>query len=123
MDFQLTDANREHFVEWLKDRAQFSIWFVSVITASFMGLTFFGKKPGVEDPQALYLLVALALLLLSLVLNFVNAWTIPTWRLRIATGTLARATRMYYELATITWIAVILFVVGLTLGFAGNMEM
>ena len=123
MDLTVTDANREHLVEWLKDRSQFNIWFVSIITASFMGLTFFGDKPGFENMQQTYLAVALLLLLASLILNFTSAWSIPTWRLKLASGQIQNAARMYYELATISWIAVFLFVAALTLGFISNLKL
>ena len=121
MSFDVTDENRPHLIEWLNDRGNFNIWFVSIITASFMGLTIFGElKPGFKTPQAQYLAISMMLLIVSLLLNFVSAWSIPGWKLKLNTRKITNSRWMYYELSATTWVGVIAFVVALTLGLISN---
>lgn len=123
MNYQITDDNKQHLVEWLKDRNQFSIWSVSIISTSFVVLTVFGNNPGFNQPAQVMLSISLVLMLFALIANFVTAWSIPGWKLKLQTGQLTDTKRMYYEISINTWISVILYVSGLTLGFIGNVPM
>ncbi len=119
--FDVTEETREPVLEWLKERSQFSIWFTSLVTACFVVLTVFGNKPGFDSGGQQCLSAALLLMLLAILCNFVCVWSIPGWRLRIAIQQIHHTRRMYLEIAVCTWIAVVLFVAGLTLGMLGNL--
>jgi hypothetical protein len=115
------DFTRPHVVEWLRDRSAFHTWFSSLITGSFVVVTVFGSKPGFDTPSGVFLAIAVALLLLSLLANLVCVWSIPSWKFRVSTGQITNASTMRRELALTAWIGVVTFVAGLTLGFIGNM--
>jgi hypothetical protein len=118
---EIDDSNREHVVEWLKDRSAFHSWFSSLVTGSFVVISVFGSKPGFSTPGGVLLSISVALLILSLLANLVCVWSIPSWKYRVSTGSLADATTMRRELSITAWFGVIAFVSALTLGFIGNM--
>jgi hypothetical protein len=117
----IDDAKRPFVTEWLRDRSAFHTWFSSLVTGSFVVITIFGSKPGFGTPGAVFLSIAVVLLLLSLLCNLVCVWSIPSWKYRVSTGALQDATAMRLELSITAWIGVISFVCGLTLAFIGNM--
>ena len=117
----IDDTNRSFVTEWLRDRSAFHTWFSSLVTGSFVLITVFGNKPGFGAPGAVFLSIAVGLLLLSLLCNLVCVWSIPSWKFRVSTGALLNATTMRWELTITAWIGVIAFVCGLTLAFIGNM--
>lgn len=117
----IDDSNREHIVEWLRDRSTFHSWFSSLITGSFVVISVFGSKPGFSTPGGVLLSISVALLILSLLANLVCVWSIPSWKYRVSTGALTNATAMRRELSITAWFGVISFVSALTLGFIGNM--
>lgn len=117
----IDDRTRAHVIEWLRDRSAFHAWFSSLVTGSFVVITVFGNRPGFDTPSGVFLAIAVALLLLSLLANLVCVWSIPSWKFRVGTGQLTDATAMRRELTLTAWIGVIAFVSGLTLGFIGSM--
>lgn len=117
----INDTNREHVVEWLRDRSAFHSWFSSLVTGSFVIISVFGSKPSFSTPGGVLLSTAIALLILSLLANLVCVWSIPSWKYRVNTGALSNATAMRRELSITAWFGVIVFVSALTLGFIGNM--
>ncbi len=117
----IDDANRVPVVEWLRDRSAFHTWFSSLVTGSFVVLTVFGNRPGYGTPGAVFLTIAVALMLLSLLCNLVCVWSIPSWKYRVSTGLLLDGSKMRRELTISAWTGVIAFVCGLTFGFIGNM--
>ena len=117
----IDDSNRQHVVEWLRDRSAFHSWFSSLVTGSFVVISVFGSKPGFSTPSGIVLSISVALLVLSLLANLVCVWSIPSWKYRVSTGALADATAMRRELAITAWFGVVTFVSALTLGFIGNM--
>ena len=117
----ITNENRDHVVEWLRDRSAFHIWFSSIVTGSFVVISVFGNKPGFSTPSGVLLSISVALLILSLLANLVCVWSIPSWKYRIATGELREAKTMRNELAITAWCGVLSFVAALTLGFIGSM--
>lgn len=119
-DYEINEKTRGPLVEWLKERSQFSIWFTSLITASFMVLSVFGNKPGFANKAEMTLTTSLALLLFSLICNFVSVWAIPGRKFRVLTERVTNSRRLYLELSLNTWLGVISFVAGLTLGFISN---
>jgi hypothetical protein len=116
----IDDAKRPFVTEWLRDRSAFHTWFSSLIAGSFVVLTVFGNKPGFGAPGAVFLSVAVALLLLSLICNLVCVWSIPSWKFRVSTGALKDGTAMRRELFITAWVGVVAYVCGLTLAFIGN---
>ena len=118
---EIGDDNRQYVLEWLRDRSAFHTWFSSLVTGSFAVITVFGSKPGFATPSGMFLSLAVALLILSLLANLVCVWSIPSWKYRVGTGALRKGAAMRRELAITAWIGVIAFVSGLTLGFIGNM--
>lgn len=118
--YEIDKDNREQIIAWLEDKRDFHKWFTSLIVGSFVALTIFGKKPGLDDVSGLLLTSSLALLLFSILCNLVCVWSIPGWKLGVGTGRITNNFRMKIELDVPAWSAVICFVSGLTLGFLGN---
>lgn len=119
----IDDSNRDAVVDWLTDRSHFHTWFTSVITGSFVGFTVFGTKPGFGDIAQIFLSVSLMLLLFSVLCNLVCVWSIPSWKFRVRTHLITNSARMRWELAVTAWLGVLCFVIGLTLGFIGNIPL
>ncbi len=117
---EITDVNRQFVVEWLRDRSAFHTWFSSVVTGSFVLITVFGNKPSFTGPGGVFLVIALALLVLSLLANLVCVWSIPNCKYRVSVGIVSNSRRMQCELAITAWIGVVSFVAGLTFAFIGN---
>jgi hypothetical protein len=121
LDLSVVDERiRPFVVEWLRDRSAFHTWFSSLITASFVVVTVFGNKPELSTPGCVVLCIAVALFVLALLCNLVCVWSIPSWKLRVATGALTDASAMRRELTFTAWVGVVAFVSGLTLAFIGN---
>ncbi len=119
--FEINEKTKEPVLEWLKERSAFNVWFTSLATGSFLILEIFGNKPGFETTGQQCLTAALILMLISVLCNFVCVWSIPGWRLKIATDQIQNTQRMYTEIAITTWVGVVLFVMGLALGLMGNL--
>ena len=111
----ITDLNRVFVIEWLVDRSAFHVWFSSLITGSFVVITFFGDRPDVSSASGKVFVLAVLLFLFSLLCNLVCVWSIPTWKYRINTGVLSNQKKMRRELSITAWLGVISFVSGLTL--------
>ena len=116
----INESNRAFVAEWLRDRSAFHTWFSSLITGSAIFITIFGAKPGFDTPSGVFLSIAVALFIFSLLCNLVCVWSIPSWKFRVNTGELVNGAAMRLELAITAWSGVITFVCGLTLGFIGN---
>src|SRR5690606_39318045 len=93
----IDDSNRQFVLEWLRGRSAFHSWFTSLITGSFVIITVFGAKPGLSTPSGVFIAIAVALLLLSLLANLVCVWSIPSWKYRVNTGALKDARAMRLE--------------------------
>lgn len=117
----ITPDNLPHVIDWLDDRKDFHKWFTTLIIGSFVLLTIFGNKPGFGSIGPLFLSAALISMLLSLLCNLVCVWSIPGWKLKVRTGVTASSRELRRELGITAWIGVLSFVVGLTLGFIGNL--
>jgi hypothetical protein len=110
----ITEDNRPHILEWLRDRSAFHSWFSSLVTGSFVVITVFGSKPDFSTVSGRVLSIALVLLLFALVCNLVCVWSIPSWKYRVSTGIVTDSSAMRRELAITAWLGVIAFVSGLT---------
>jgi len=117
----ITPDNQAHLIDWLDDRKDFHKWFTTLIIGSFVLLTIFGNKPGFGSIGPVFLSAAMIAMLLSLLCNLVCVWSIPGWKLKIRTGVATRGRELQLELGIAAWIGVLSFVVGLTLGFIGNL--
>ncbi len=117
---EITDVNRQFVVEWLRDRSAFHTWFSSVVTGSFVFITVFGNKPSFTGPGGVFLVIGLALLVLSLLANLVCVWSIPGCKYRVSVGIVTNFRSIRRELDIVAWIGVVSFVAGLTLAFIGN---
>jgi hypothetical protein len=117
---EITDANRQFVVEWLRDRSAFHTWFSSMVTASFVVITVFGAKPGFSSVKGYVLSAAVVLLLFALLCNLVCVWSIPSWKYRVSTSIVTNSAAMRRELATTAWLSVLSFVSGLTIAVIGN---
>ncbi|MBQ14979.1 MAG: hypothetical protein QGG67_18410 [Gammaproteobacteria bacterium] len=111
---------REATVEWLKDRKEFHVWFASINTASFAIFSLFGNDPGFVTVSQQFLSVALMLFLVSILANLVILWSIPSWKIVIKLGSVSNASSMRWNFRITTWIGILCFLAGLTLGFIGN---
>ena len=117
----IDDSNRDAIIEWLNDRKDFHTWFTSVITGSFIVLTVFGNTPWFENITQKILSTALIFLFISVLCILVTLWSIPSWKIMIKWGIVDNASFMRIDLRITTWIGMCCFLVGLTLGFIGNM--
>jgi len=117
---EITEQNREHILEWLRDRNAFHVWLSSLVTGSLVLSTIFGSKAGLSGVTERVLAVAAMLMLLSLVCNLASIWTIPSWKYRVSTGIVTDATRLRRDLAITTWLGVVSFISGLTFAIIGN---
>lgn len=115
-----SEEKREAILEWLKDRKEFHVWFASINTASFAIFSLFGSEPGFETVSQIFLSIALMLFLLSILANLVILWSIPSWKIGIKLSSVKNASKMRWNLRITTWIGVISFLGGLTLGFVAN---
>ena len=111
---------KKAIIEWLKDRKEFHVWFASINTASFAIFSLFGNDPGFETVSQVFLSVALMFFLLSILANLVILWSIPSWKIIFQLDALTNASRMRWNFRITTWIGVVSFLAGLTLGFIGN---
>ncbi|MCP4978892.1 MAG: hypothetical protein GY935_00180 [Gammaproteobacteria bacterium] len=118
---QITTENEAYVIEWLNDRQDFHKWFTTLIIASFVLLTIFGNKPGFGSIGPVFLTAALISMLLAILCNLVCVWSIPGWKLKVRTGITTDGRELKRELGITAWIGVLSFVIGLTLGFIGNL--
>jgi hypothetical protein len=116
-----SDLQRKAIVEWLDDRRDFHKWFASIITASFVIFSVFGNDPGFETVSQIFLSIALMFLLVAILSNLVILWSIPSWKIIISIKECNNASYMRWNFRITTWIGLICFLTGLTLGFVGNM--
>ena len=111
---------KEAIIEWLHDRKDFHVWFASINTGGFAIFSVFGNDPGFESPSQVFLSIALMCFLLAILSNLVILWSIPSWKIVFRLGSLTNASGMRWNFRITTWIGVIGFLAGLTMGFVGN---
>ena len=120
--YLIDENNESHILEWLEDRRDFQKWFSSLVAGSFLILTIFGNQPGSSDFGSLLLSVSLALLLFSVICSLICVLSIPAWKFGIKIKIIENAKRLHMEINITTWLSVISYVSGLTIGFVGNLS-
>ena len=112
---EITEDNKDAVVEWLEDRIRFHIWLTSIITGSIVFLAALAQDLSIQthEIQGIITLIAFGLLFLSIITNLISIWSIPTWKFKVKTGQLTQGTQMRIELGLISWMSVLLFLVGL----------
>lgn len=120
-DYDIAHKDRMAIGEWLDERRDFHKWFTTLIVGSFVAITIFGEQPHFDNISGQLLATALALLLFATLCNLVCVWSIPGWKLGVATGRTLNNFRMKVELEIPAWIGVACFVAGLTLSFLGGL--
>jgi hypothetical protein len=118
--YDITEQNEDYVIEWFNDRKDFHKWFTTMILGSLVVLSVFGNKPGFGSIGPVFLTSSLILMLLALLCNLVCVWSIPSWKLKVRTGVTTSGRELKRELGITAWIGVLSFVIGLTLGFIGN---
>jgi len=115
------DIQRDAIVEWLNDRRDFHKWFASLTTLCFAAYSLFGTSfTELEITQRVFMTLALVCLLFSVLTNLVILWSIPSWKIRIQIKELNNASSMRWDFRITTWVGVVCFLTGLTLGFISN---
>ncbi len=120
LTYDINESNESHVIDWLDDRRDFQKWFSSLVVGSFLILTVFGNEPGFSDLGSIFLSISLGLLLFSIICSFICVLSIPAWKYGVRTKIIENGRRLNIELNITTWIGVICYVSGLTIGFIGN---
>jgi len=68
----------------------------------------------------IFLSTSLILQLFSIICNLICIWSIPDWTFGVKTKAIDHTHRLRIELSILSWLGVISFVSGLTIGFIGN---
>ena len=110
----ISPENSGAIVQWLEDRSKVASSFNTVITASLVLFTLFGK-PGFKDVTAVLLSISALLIFISLLINVICLWQIPKWKLAVATGQIKDGRRMALDLEISSWISLICFLAALVL--------
>lgn len=118
--YPITEQNRPHILEWLKDRAATHVWFSILITGSFFILNAFDTAADFQTPGGTLLGIALLLFLFALMCNLICVWSIPSWKYKVATGIVTDSVRMRNELRITGWLGIIAFICGLNLIVIAN---
>jgi hypothetical protein len=117
----ITDENREPVAKWLEDRSALLTWFTSIITASLVLVTVFGRKPGFVTVEQVFLFAAVLFLFLAILLNLICVWQIPKWKFGVRTAQVSNGRRMMWDLEISSWVSLISFLIGLVLAIVGNL--
>lgn len=110
---EITEANKETFVEFLEDRIKFHTWLSSLVTGSIVFLSTLGLRPNLEGYQGMGILIGFVSLTLSLITNLACLWTIPVFKLKIKTDIIRDTLAVRMDLGIASWIGVISFLGGL----------
>ncbi len=119
LELTVDDDNRAAVLKWLDDRNRFHVWITSLITGAIIFLTTLTPNLSNSSESGLPMLIGVGLMLFSVVINIICIWSLTNYSLNVSRKLVSDGTSMRVDLEIMAFIAILSFLVGLSLAVMG----